>query len=94
MNIFIKGLQYAFAGAAVILWICALAFIGAGLAAASGLIIDLAAPDFLTPVVGRDVPMWRLGVLIGWTAVMAREAFGFHKTWERVSARVEKESKS
>lgn len=94
MNIFVKGLLYALAAVASVLWVAALAFIGAGLAAASGIIIDLVAPDFLTPVFGRSVPMWRLGVLIGWTAVMAREAFGFHKTWERVSARVEKESKS
>lgn len=94
MNIFVKGLLYIFAGTAAVLWIASLAFIGAGLAAASGIIIDLVAPDFLTPVFGRNVPMWRLGVLIGWTAVMARKAFGFHNTWKRVSGRVEKESKS
>lgn len=93
MNIFIKGLLYAFVAVAAVWWIAALAFVGAGIGAVSGLIIDLLAPDFLTPIFGRSVPMWMLSALIGWTAVTAREAFGFHKTWERVSARVEKESK-
>lgn len=93
MNFFIKAVLYGLAGLAVVLWICALAFIGAGLAAASGLLVDLALPDFLTPIFGRDVPMWRLGVLVGWTAVMAREAFGFQNTWTRVSAQVVKDAK-
>ena len=94
MNTFVKALQYLVAAGAVVSRISAISLIGAACAAASGLIIDLAAPEFMEPIIGRDVPMWRVAALIGWTAVMAREAFWLQVMWARVSTSIERGERS